>query len=477
MFESGDFEAGKEEHVDPRELEILMRMSRRDFLRRGVGVGVGVMGLGALPALLAACGQSATSVPSGGGAAASVASGGGGSAVTTLNVLSCAAPDPAPPGVAKFSDAVVGEFTKWQTDNSAKVVYDAPPSQSIYTLEQTAFASGNPPWDLAYQCGSVPEFVDSLVPLDDIFPADLKADLPKSSFNTTTWDGKFYGVVFTLSLLTLFYNTEHLAAAGITQPPQTWDDLKTYAKELTKPGQYGWVSNYGSPEGIGGTASYWMAYLQQAGGTMYGADGMPVFNDTPGVDALQLMIDLMPSSDPGSLSYVGINDATNVFTAGKASMMPNWPFTWVPAQDPTTSKIVGKLGDAMLPAGPAGTASIDGTDTWTIMKASKNPDLAMKLIEFYLSPDVQKSQAIDTGWLPIRLSLLNDPTVQAKAANAKTVLAQAQHPYNSFVVPAYNQITESLGNEIVLALQGTKTAAQALKDASDECTAILKQST
>jgi maltose-binding protein MalE len=45
------------------------------------------------------------------------------------------------------------------------------------------------------------------------------------------------------------------------------------------------------------------------------------------------------------------------------------------------------------------------------------------------------------------------------------------------VVPAYNQITESLGNEIVLALQGTKTAAQALKDASDECTAILKQST
>ena len=455
--------------MDPREQENVIRMSRRNFLLRSAGVGAGLMVVGALPAFLAACSSSSSS----GGPGAS-----GGGALTTLNVLAPAAPDPAPPGVAKFSDTIVAAFNKWQTDNSAKVVYEAPPWPQLHDKMQTAFASGNPPWDVVYMSGWVPEFASDIVPISDMLPADLKADLPPSSFSTTTWDGKTYGVVFTLSLMTLFYNTEHFAAAGITEPPKTWDDLKTYVKELTKPGQYGWVLNYGAPEGIGGTASYWMIYLQQAGGKMYGPDGMPVFNDTPGVDALQLMVDLQAAgTDPGSISYVGINDATNVFTAGKASMMMNWPFTWMPAQDPTTSKIVGKIGDALLPAGPNGTASIDGTDAWTITTASKNPELAMKLIEFYLDPAVQKSQAIDTGWLPIRLSVLNDPEVQAKATNAQTVLAQSQHPYDSFVTPDYNQVTQALGTEIQKALKGDSTAAQAIKDASDQVTAIVKSRT
>ena len=36
----------------------------------------------------------------------------------------------------------------------------------------------------------------------------------------------------------------------------------------------------------------------------------------------------------------------------------------------------------------------------------------MKLIEFYLDPVVQTRQVLDTGWLPIRLSVLEDPEVQ-----------------------------------------------------------------
>ena len=136
--------------------------------------------------------------------------------------------------------------------------------------------------------------------------------------------------------------------------------------------------NYGAPEGIGGVASYWMCFLQQAGGKLYGEDGMPAFNNEAGIAGLQVMVDLMPYTDPGSISYVGINDATNVLLAGNASMMMNWPFMWKPAQDPANSKIVGKLAGALLPAGPAGTASIDGTDAWTIAATQPNPEQAQE---------------------------------------------------------------------------------------------------
>ena len=390
----------------------------------------------------------------------------------TLNVFTPLPPDPAPPGAAKFSEDA---FAKWQAANGAKVIYDAVAWPELHDKMATNFASGAHAWDVIYMSGWVPEFSKFTVPFSDKLSADLVADLPPSSFATVTWDGKKNGVVFTLSLLTLFYNTEQLAAAGFKEPPKTWDELKTVAKELTRDGRYGWALNYGAPEGIGGVASYWMCFLQQAGGKLYGEDGLPAFNNEAGVASLQAMVDLMPYTDPGSLSYVGINDATNVLLAGNAAMMMNWPFMWKPAQDPANSKIVGKLGGALLPAGPAGTASIDGTDAWTIAATSKNQDLAVKLIEFYLDTEVQKRQVIDTGWLPIRLSVLADPEVQKAAPNAAAVLEQAKHPYDSFVTPDYTQVTTAIGTEIQKALAGSQSAKDAIQASADQVTAIVKK--
>jgi multiple sugar transport system substrate-binding protein len=393
-------------------------------------------------------------------------------AETALNVFAPLPPDPSPPGAAKFSEEALG---KWKAANGASVNYELLAWPQLHDRMATAFASGSAPWDIVYMSGWVPELQSYLRPYADNLPKALVDDLPKSSFSTVTWNGKRYGTVFTLSLLTLFYNKEHFDQAGFKAPPKDWDELKRFAKELTRSGRHGFVLNYADPAGIGGTASYWMVFLQQAGGKMYGEDGMPVFQGDAGVEALQVMVDLMPSTDPGSISYAGINDATNVLLAGRASMMMNWPFMWNPGQDPKQSKVVGKLASAVLPAGPAGSASIDGTDAWTITKASKNPELAQKLIEFYLDPEVQKRQVLDTGWLPIRLSVLTDPEVQAKAPNAAVVLEQAKHPYDSFVTPDYNQVTVAVGTEVQKALQGQKTAAQAIADAHDQVAAIIKR--
>ena len=185
----------------------LVRLSRRDFLKLA---GAGAASL-ALSDVLAACAPKAEGP-------------------VTLNVLVPAAPDPAPPGVAKFSEEA---FAKWKTDNNAEVVYEAPPWPQLHDKMAANFASGQYVHDIVYNCGWVPEFADYLLDFVDQLPADLVADLPKSSFSTLTWGGKRLGVIFTLSLLTMFYNTEHLEQAGIKEPPKTWDELKGVAKELT----------------------------------------------------------------------------------------------------------------------------------------------------------------------------------------------------------------------------------------------------
>jgi multiple sugar transport system substrate-binding protein len=324
-------------------------------------------------------------------------------------------------------------------------------------------------------CGWAPEFSDLLLPLQDFLPPELKADLPTSGFNSVTWQRKGYGVPYTLSLLTLFYNTVHFEEAGLPGPPTTWDELKTYAAELTQSDdRFGWAINYGAPGGIGGVASYWMAFLQQAGGTMYGDDGLPIFNDQPGIDALQLMIDLLPSTDPNAMENLGVADATRPLKEGRASMMMNWPFMWRDAQDLSSSEVNGKLGGAILPAGSAGSASIDGCDAWTVTGASRDPEMAIRLVEFFLDPEVQKRQATDIGWLPIRKSVLGDPEVQERLDNAAVLLEQSQHPYNSFITPDYDKITLAIGAELQHALRGEKTAQIAIQDASTSVEAIVR---
>ena len=425
------------------------RLSRRDFLKIAAA---GTAGL-ALANFTSGCGPKK-------------------SELAKLNVLVPAAPDPAPPGVADFS---MEAFAAWQAENNVEVLYEDPPWTQLHDKMAANFASGQYVHDIMYNCGWVPEFADYLIDFVGDLPSDLVADLPESSFKTVTWDGKKLGVIFTLSLMTLFYNTEHLETAGMKEPPKTWDELLGYAKELTGGDRYGWVLNYGAPEGIGGVASYWMCFLQQAGGSFYDASGNPSFNNEAGVDALQVMMDLMEFTDPGSISYVGINDATNVYASGQASMMMNWPFMLSAANDPEASSIVGKVGTAILPAGPAGTASIDGTDAYTIAKDSPNPELSRKLIEFYLDKEVQKRQVLDTGWLPIRLSVLNDPEVQAAAPNAAVILEQAKHPYDSYVTPDYNEVTNAVGVEIQKALAGSQTAAETIQNCHDQVTEIIKK--
>ena len=427
-------------------------ISRRLFGKGALGLG---LGLTALPAILSACG-------------------GGTSGAGKLGVLAPAAPDPTPVGVADFGKAAEESFAKWQTDHSIEVTYDALPWPQLHDRIATTFASGSGGPDVLYMGGWIPEFSDHLANLTDLMPADLISDLPKSAIDSTTWQGENKGMIFTNSVLSLYYNTEHFEKAGLSGPPANWDQFKGYATELNKDGQYGFVLNYGDPVGIGGTASYWMVFLQQAGGTMYGADGMPAFNTPEGVEALQFMMDLQRAGgDPASISYVGINDAASVFLSGKASMMWNWPLTYSQAQKPDQSSVVGKVGAAILPAGPAGSASLDGADAWSVAAAAQDKDLASQLVQFYLSPEQQKAQVLQTGWLPIRSSVLSDPEVLKAAPNAQAVLDQRKHPVNSFITPDYSQVTQAIGTEVQAALQGNKTAAQAIADSEKSVQSIV----
>ena len=85
--------------------------------------------------------------------------------------------------------------------------------------------------------------------------------------------------------------------------------------------------------------------------------------------------------------------------------------------------------------------------------------MAQKLIEFYLDAEVQKRQVLDTGWLPIRLSVLADPEVQARRRMPPSCWSRRSIPTTASSPPDYNEVTVAVGTEVQKALQGQKTAA------------------
>ena len=59
--------------------------------------------------------------------------------------------------------------------------------------------------------------------------------------------------------------------------------------------------------------------------------------------------------------------------------------------------------------------------------------------------------------------------------NAAVVLEQANHPYDSYVTPDYNEVTVALGTEINKALAGSATAKDAIPEAASLVAAIVKE--
>ncbi|MDJ0707213.1 MAG: extracellular solute-binding protein [Leptolyngbyaceae cyanobacterium MO_188.B28] len=88
--------------------------------------------------------------------------------------------------------------------------------------------------DVFYLDVSVAPFLirkDVLEPLNSYITSDFNlADFEPSLLNPFIYQGQIYGLPKDYSTLVLFYNKHAFAAASLTEPPQTWEELSHYAQ-------------------------------------------------------------------------------------------------------------------------------------------------------------------------------------------------------------------------------------------------------
>ena len=118
----------------------------------------------------------------------------------------------------------------------------------------------------------------------------------------------------------------------------------------------------------------------------------------------------------GTISPVGVtgfdeDGARNIFQAGNAAFMRNWPYAYSLGNS-QESKIAGKFDVAPLPSSDGGTpvATLGGWQL-AVSRFSKNPAVAADVALFLASPAEQKIKAIEGSYAPTIAALYEDPEV------------------------------------------------------------------
>ena len=136
-----------------------------------------------------------------------------------------------------------------------------------------------------------------------------------------TYNGVQYGMPFTTSSRTLFYNKKLFAQAGLSAAPRTWADVEADAAKITKLGDIGFGLPLG-PEEAQAESLLWM--LGDGGG--YQADGKYTIDSTANVTAFTFLKGLVSAGDtepnPGTVNRT---DLWQEFAQGKIGMINGSP--------------------------------------------------------------------------------------------------------------------------------------------------------
>lgn len=301
---------------------------------------------------------------------------------------------------------LVAPFTA-ETGTEVEVV--AIPWDSIDEKLTTSVASGAGPDIVQIGLSKLRTFADAgaLLPLDKLL-ATYPGLAPENfadgvAGKATAVAGQIVSVPWISDTRVLFYRKDILEAAGIANPPATWDQLRADAKVLTGrgEGQYG----YYIPQW---DSSLPVVMTWDQGGDIIDADGNVDFNTPAFVAAVDLYAGLHAD---GSVPKNGDFDQTQGFISGIAPMLVSGPYL-AKAIAGSAPELDGKWGVTTLPKAVAGTSLFAGSNLGVWFNTDQQDD-SLKLLEFLSKPATQVEWFKLNGELPTVKAALTDPALAA----------------------------------------------------------------
>jgi trehalose/maltose transport system substrate-binding protein len=317
------------------------------------------------------------------------------------------------------------------------------------------------------------------IDLKPYFANEVSLQFPAMTAGYTV-DNKLVAMAYRADIGLLYYRTDLLRQYGYREPPRTWDELETMAARIQagerakgKKQFWGFVWQGAADEVLTCDALEWQA--AEGGGRIIEEDQTISVNNPQAIRAWQRAAHWVGSiSPPGVVGYREW-DSLNVWVAGDAAFMRNWPSAYVDSQA-AGSPIRNKFDTALLPGGKAGRMGTLGGWGLAVSRFSAHPREALELVRYLTRRDVQVKRSRVLSQPPILPELYNLPEVLEP--NPRFDLLSQAFQTGIVLRPSnvtgkkYQDVTDAYMQAVHSVLTGEKSAPEAAAALENELVRI-----
>ena len=402
------------------------------------------------------------------------------------------------------TDAIQQLSPDFEKQTGIKVNFEQIPQQELSQKQLTDLSTGTGTYDVIGWFLN-PEYVDNkwIYPVDELRANASITDeklLAMDGFfppflQTLTYNGKLYALPFYGESIMMYYNTDEFQKVGIAKPPDTVAELEDACKKIKAAGRMAGISLRGSQEGNAAIYPY-LGWVYGYGGMWFDKDTHAIGLTKPEtIEATEQWGHFLRDYGPSDVASYYWNEVQLSMQQGKAAIIMDATNFAPRLEDPAQSKIVGKVGYAILPQvmgpnGPRGPqwsqgrfgapASAYGLG---IPRSSKKWQAAWLFSQWATSPAVMlQTTQIGLRADPTRKSSLESPDFIKKYNYQEGEWARDLTKMFALGSPDYwpriatgTELADALGLALSQVLTGKKSAKDALTEAQDRSVAIQKK--
>ncbi len=370
-------------------------------------------------------------------------------------------------------DRIFREFE--QANPNIKIEYEVLPGGTAAIQKVLAAATVNQLPDLGANDGFwVARLVQGglLVPLNDLWPKEDRADFLEGVVESVTFDGKIYGVLFYNGVRCLVYNQQTVKDAGYAKLPEVRDEYITASKKMV--GKDKWAVMY-SGDKSEYTTLHMQPYFWGYGGDFFDAQGKPVFHEGKNREALKRVYewyrDMVRTHKimPADVANMNEKKLTDYFYAGQTAQWATSSTRMQPLKQnrPDLYELVGVARYPM----EKGYQSVAHLAGWTYGIFTKDParqKAAWKFIEALTNAKTLGELNEVHGHLPIRKSIAQTSRFFREEKVFKQfvdiLFSGAVRPRDP--VPTYVAASLEIAAQVAPVITGQKTPDEAIDAAA-----------
>lgn len=360
----------------------------------------------------------------------------------------------------------MGNYRALSQKIMASVMADNPPS----------LAQAYETWTAQLIRGQAIVPLDSLMELDDSFTRENWMDFYEVFRKTNTFEGRVYSFPFNKSVPVIYYNTELFDSLGLS-PATTWEEQRELLANLAfDHNSDGDFFDDNDRWGTGFSVSVWMyeCLLVQNGGSLISGDSTrTAFSSREGIEALEYLVGLIHTDKTAYLS-TGFEHQKE-FAEGRVGLVQgsvtSLAFMERDMERRQSSGLpVFHIGVAPLPMGSQKGILISGTNV--VIFRSGNSDqveAAWEFVKWFSEPQQQARWFAGTGYLPARISSLDQPHVEdrfERYPGLREAVRQLEFATHEPQISAWYDGREFLAEAVEIALYGQMSPVEALERAA-----------